>query len=153
MGASPKPPNLPQVKIDFNKASGAYQTPTAPKPPQMNLNPPRAAVAAPVPGGRAAPMKTPPPAHAVAARAAAAKAPPKKPPFAAAAGQAKAPAKLGPVFKTAAAGAAPMKAAPQPAAQAQAQRALQLKRDFARAAAQRKGGKGKAPEKQHTKKK
>ena len=44
-------------------------------------------------------------------------------------------------------------AAKAPQAAAQTQRALQMKRDFARAAAQRKGGKGKTQEKQHTKQK
>ena len=189
MAGPPKTPNLPQVKVDFNKAAGNTKTPAAPKPPQHNLNHPRAAAVA-RPAGVASPMNSPAPAATRMAQAATQKVGPKRPPIAAAARTqgpltpafnkaAKGPAQAKPAFNKAAkpaakakpapkpaakapapkpapafnkaGGAPPTKAAPQAPAQAQAQRALQLKRDFARAAAQRKGGKGKTQDKTHTK--
>jgi hypothetical protein len=154
-----KTPSLPQVKVDFNKAAGNITPPKAPLPPAPKPNPPVAkAQAAPIPGRTAPAMKAPPPAadvqaKAAAAKAAAAKAAPKKPPKAVAPGGITTPVQPGVAFKQAATGAPP-KGGVQATAQAQAQtKALQMKRDFARAAAQRKGGKGKTQEKQHTKSK
>jgi len=158
MPGPPKPPSLPQVKLDFNKAAGNIPPtnkgalpPPKPKPPL-----PPAAIALPVPGRPPAhATKTPPPAAAVQAKAAAAKAasaktaaakaPPKKP---LAPGGIKTAVQPGVAFNKAAAPAAAPKGGVQATAQAQAQaRALQMKRDFAKAATQRKAGKGKTQEK------